>query len=80
MRNNNIYFNVFLIFAHNIDCGYTFEPPRRGDSNEYPQFMFWSKNKKIGKTLQTPVFFDIKVGNKGVYIARRCFPDECHNS
>ena len=30
----------FLIFAPNIDCGYTLEPPRRGGSNEYPQSMF----------------------------------------
>ena len=36
----------FLIFAQNIDCGYTLEPPRRGGSNEYLQSMFWSKNKK----------------------------------
>ena len=39
-------FHIFLIFAQNIDCGYTLEPPRRGVSNEYPQSMFWSKNKK----------------------------------
>ena len=39
-------FDMFLIFAQNIDCGYTLEPPRRGGSNEYPQSMFWSKNKK----------------------------------
>ena len=32
--------NIFLIFAQNIDCGYTLEPPRRGGSNEYPQSMF----------------------------------------
>ena len=36
----------FLIFAQNIDCGYTLKPPRRGGSNEYPQSMFFSKNKK----------------------------------
>ena len=36
-------FDIFLIFAQNIDCGYTLEPPRRGGSNEYPQSMFWSK-------------------------------------
>ena len=35
-------FDIFLSFAQNIDCGYTLEPPRRGGSNEYPQFMFWS--------------------------------------
>ena len=40
-----VYINL-LIFAQNIDCGYTLEPPRRGGSNEYPQSMFWSKNKK----------------------------------
>ena len=39
-------FDIFLIFAQNIDCGYTLESPRRGDSNEYPQSMLWSKNKK----------------------------------
>ena len=37
---------IFLIFAQNIDCGYTLEPPRRGGSNEYPQSMFWSKIRK----------------------------------
>ena len=36
--------DIFLIFAKNIDCGYTIEPPRRGGSNEYLQSMFWSKN------------------------------------
>ena len=36
----------FNIFAPNIDCGYTLELPRRGGSNEYPNSMFWSKNKK----------------------------------
>ena len=50
---------IFLIFAQDIDCGYTLEPPRRGGSNEYPQSMFWSKNKKNRYScihLQTPVF------------------------
>ena len=48
--------NVFLSFAQNIDCGYTFEPPRRGGSNEYPQPMFWSKNKKNRYTPVNPSF------------------------
>ena len=39
-------FDIFLIFAQYLDCEYTPEPPRRGTSNEYPQSMFWSKNKK----------------------------------
>ena len=46
-ENSSVKFLIFfLIFAQNIDCGYTLEPPRRGGSNEYPQSMFWSKNKK----------------------------------
>ena len=49
-------FNIFLIFAQNIDCGYTLEPPRRGGSNEYPQSMFWSKNKKNRYTPAYPSF------------------------
>ena len=48
-------FDIFLSFAQNIDCGYTLESPRRGGSNEYPQSMFWSKNKKKGIPLHTPV-------------------------
>ena len=36
----------FHIFAQFIACGYMLEPPRRGVSNEYPQSMFWIKNKK----------------------------------
>ena len=49
-------FDIFLILAQNIDCGYTLEPPRRGGSNEYPQFMFWSKNKKNRYTPAYPSF------------------------
>ena len=48
-------FDIFLIFAQNIDYGYTLELPRRGGSNEYPQSMFWSKIRKIGIPLHTPV-------------------------
>ena len=36
----------FHMSAHNIDCGYSLEPPLRGGSNEYPQSMFLSRNKK----------------------------------
>ena len=40
------FFYILNIFAQNIDCGYTLEPPRRGGSNEYPQYMFWIKSKR----------------------------------
>ena len=38
--------DIFHISAQNLDCGYSLEPPRRGSSNVYPQFMILSKNKK----------------------------------
>ena len=38
--------DIFHISAQNIDCGYPLEPPRRGGSNDYPQSMFLSRNKK----------------------------------
>ena len=41
-------FDVFNVFAQNIDRGYTLEPLRRGDSNEYTQSLFWVINKKRG--------------------------------
>ena len=58
-KNENFHqekFDIFLIFAQNMDCGYTLEPPRRGGSNEYPQSMFWSKNKKNRYTPVNPSF------------------------
>ena len=61
----------YFIFAQNIDCGYTLEPLRRGGSNEYPQSMFWSKNKKKWVYLYIPHFCYIKLG----YISRTCFHD-----
>ena len=36
---------------------------------------FGSKIRKIGITLQTQ-FYYIKVGFKGVYISRTCYPDD----
>ena len=47
---------IYLIFAQNIDRGYTLEPPRWGGSNEYPQSMFQSKNKKKMYTPVNPSF------------------------
>ena len=55
--------------AQNIDCGYSLEPPRRrGGSNEYPQSMFLSRNKKNNVYPCKPQFYYIKVGFKGVKI------------
>ena len=33
--------DTFHISAQNTDCEYSLKPPRRGDSNEYPQSMFF---------------------------------------
>ena len=48
----------FLIFAQNIDCWYSLEPPRRGGSNEYPQSMFW---RKIRKNRYTPAYPSVAI-------------------
>ena len=32
--------DICLVFAQNIDLGYTLEPPHRGGSIKYPQSMF----------------------------------------
>ena len=61
-------FDIFHISAQNIDCGYSLEPPQRGGSNEYPQSMFLSKNKKNNTYPRKPQFYYIKVGFKGVKI------------
>ena len=58
-------FNSFLICAQIIDCGYMLEPPRRGSSNEYPQSMFWSRNKKNRYTPAYPSFAILKWGIMG---------------
>ena len=60
--------DIFLIFAQNIDCRYTLEPHRRGSSNEYPQSMFWSKNKKNRYTPAYPSSTIQKWGLRGYSI------------
>ena len=60
--------DIFHISAQNIDCGYSLEPPWLGDSNENPQSMFLSRNKKNNDYPCKPQFYYIKVGFKGVKI------------
>ena len=52
--------DIFHISAQNID--------RRGGSNEYPQSMFLSRNKKSNVYPFKPQFYYIKVGFAGVKI------------
>ena len=58
----------FHISAKNMDCRYSLEPPWRGGSNEHPQSMFLSRNKKNNVYPCKPQFYNIKVGFKGVKI------------
>ena len=62
VKNENLHqkiFDIFFIFAQNIDCGYT-EAVLTSTHN----LCFRAKIRKIGKPLHTPVFY-IKVGFKG---------------
>ena len=54
-----------------MDCGYSLEPP--SGSNEYPQFMFSSKNKKSNLCPCKPLFYYIKVGFKGSKLYKHVF-------
>ena len=67
--------DIFHISAQNIDWVYSLEPPGWGSSNEYPQSMFLSKNKKNSVYSCKPQFYYIKVGFKGVKIIKACFHD-----
>ena len=69
-------YDIFHISAQNIDCGYSLEPPHRGGSNEYPQSMFLSRNKKNNVYPCKPQFYYIKVGFKGAKIIWVCFRDD----
>ena len=60
--------DIFHISAQNIYCGYSLEPPQRGGSNEYPQSMFLSRNKKNNVYPCKPQFYCIKVWFMGVKI------------
>ena len=46
-------FDIFNIFAQNIDCRHRLELPRRSSSNDYTISMFWIKNKKNKMLLWT---------------------------
>ena len=68
--------DIFRNSAHNIVCRYSLEPPRRGDSNEYPQSMFLSRNKKNNVYPCKPQFYYVKVGSKWLKIMQVCFLNE----
>ena len=47
---------ILHVSDQNLNCGYSLEPPRRGGSNEYPQFMFLAEIRKIMNTPVNPSF------------------------
>ena len=47
---------LFLFLLKTIDCGYSLELPRQGGSNEYPQSIVLSRNRKIMYTPVNPNF------------------------
>ena len=51
-------FDIFLIFAQNIDCGYMLELPGQGGFNEYPQSIL---NKRRNATIGHRGFSSLRV-------------------
>ena len=62
---------MFLIFARNIDCGYTLDEAVLTSTHN---LCFGSKNKKKVYPCK-PQFYYTKVGCKGVFVTRTCFRD-----
>ena len=50
---------IVLYFCSKHRLWYSLEPPRRGGSNEYPRFMFLSRNKKKNVYPCKPKFYTI---------------------
>ena len=48
--------DIFHIPVQNMVCGYSLDPPRRGGFNEYPQYMYFSKLRKI-MYIRKPQFY-----------------------
>ena len=61
-------FWYFSFLFKDIDCWYSLELPHWGSSNEYPQSMFLSRNKKNNVYHCKPQFYCIKLGFKEVKI------------
>ena len=62
-----IFKNIFLIFAQNIDCGYTLEPPREAVLTSTHNLCFGAKIRKIGIPLHTPVLLYKSGVQRGIH-------------
>ena len=66
--------DIFHTSAQNTDCGYSFEPPRHGGSNEYSQSMFLRRNMKKKNVYPClSQLYYIKVGLRGSNLYRHVF-------
>ena len=65
--------NIVLIFAQNIDCGYTLERLEAVLTSNH-NLCFEAKIRKNVYPCK-PKFYYIKVGCKGVFVTRTCFRD-----
>ena len=62
---------IFLIYAQNIDCGYSLEPPQRGVSNEYHNLCFEQNYEKCLRFLSENFqFLEVKFS---IYLNRHVF-------
>ena len=71
-KNDNFrlkYFDYFHIFAQNIDCGYSLEPPIEAVLTSTHNLCFRAKIRKKCIPCK-PHFYYRKVGCKGVFITR----------
>ena len=68
--------DIVLIFAKNIDRGYTLEPPPLIEAvlTSTHDLCFSAKIRKNEYRCK-PQFYYIKVGCKGVFSTRTCYPD-----
>ena len=65
-KSESFQINILIFFsAKKKDRGYPSEPPR-GGSNEYPQSMFFSRDKNKNVYPCKPQLYCMKVGFKGV--------------
>ena len=49
--------DIFHVYAQNIECVYSLEPPQQGGSNKYSQSVFLSWNKKNNVYHCKPEFY-----------------------
>ena len=71
--------DILPISAQNIDCGYSLEPPRRGDLTSIHNLYFRAKIRKIIYIPLNPGFTIQKWGLRGSKLYRRVFVLNIHD-